>query len=298
MSGRKQGTINIDLWADEDYRALTMGAQWLYEYFLSCPSLSLCGVADWRPARISGLNRDLSKDDVQIFGHELEEALFIVTDDTTEEVAIRSFFRHDSILAKPNVTIAAVKHWGNVSSRHIRAVIAHEVQRLHRENPEGFGKANVWECVPSIKTILKATPYDVKNPPSEGSINSSVNSSVNGLDNPESEDSNPSVRVSPTTNYLLLTTSTATPPNGGVTPRRFCIKHPNDTTDACGACARQRAVYEEWARQNPEPAPPTEPSISYPPLSDHQKPCPDDNHKFLYDGTCLYCPTRLEDNAA
>lgn len=170
---RDRGVIFTDLWADEDWRKLTLGAQWLYKYLLTCASLNSCGVADWRPARITAMNATLTKQMVVEFAAELEREFFVVVDDETEEILIRSFFRHDGILAKPNMMVKAAREFAAISSADIRGVIAHELQRLRDENPNGVGKANVWVQVPQLGTVLKASPIDAKNRLRNPSVNPS-----------------------------------------------------------------------------------------------------------------------------
>jgi hypothetical protein len=76
---------------------------------------------------------------------ELVAALFLVIDEDTEEVLIRSFLKHDGLLHKPNVTKAMVSAFTRISSPLIRGVIVHELTRLHERYPEwnGFGVEGV-----------------------------------------------------------------------------------------------------------------------------------------------------------
>ena len=52
---RDRASIRIDLWADEDWRKLSLGAQHLYMLILSHSTLNYAGVADWRAGRLSAL---------------------------------------------------------------------------------------------------------------------------------------------------------------------------------------------------------------------------------------------------
>ena len=51
--GRDRANIRTDMWGDDDWRGLTPGAQWLYEYLLTSPTLIYAGVADWRQVRVA-----------------------------------------------------------------------------------------------------------------------------------------------------------------------------------------------------------------------------------------------------
>lgn len=158
---RDRANLRIDIWGDQDWRDLSLGAQWLYEYLLTSPKLLYVGVADWRPGRISKLVSGVSASDVERFGAELETARFAVIDTETDEIQIRSFLRHDGILQNPNMWKSIGLDFTAVSSKVLMASIAHEVRRLRDENPEGFKRAkdekgppiNPWQS-PHLRTLL------------------------------------------------------------------------------------------------------------------------------------------------
>ena len=98
---RDHARIRLDIWADEDWRDLPSLPQWLYLHLLSSPSLSFCGVTDWRPARIAALALDLQASDVEYAASWLEDGRFILADRETEEVLVRSFIKHDGLVKSP-----------------------------------------------------------------------------------------------------------------------------------------------------------------------------------------------------
>lgn len=102
-------------------------------------------MADWRPKRIAPLSSDGTPGAVEEAADELRRGLFIVTDDSTEEVLIRSFLKHDGLLQKPNVTKAMVSAFASVASAALRGVIVHELTRLEERFPEwrAFGMPEV-----------------------------------------------------------------------------------------------------------------------------------------------------------
>lgn len=161
---RDRANLRVDIWGDSDWRALSFGAQWLYEYLLTCSSLSYVGVADWRPARLTGMASGLTVDLLRGFVKELTDSYFIVTDPSTEEVLIRSFLRHDGVLANPNLPRSIGKDFSGVASPKLRGVISHEMNRLEVEFPEGFGKWNVWHATGAIQTLMKADQVDIRTP--------------------------------------------------------------------------------------------------------------------------------------
>lgn len=201
---REWANVKTDLWGDSDWRALSMGAQWLYLYLLSVPSLSYVGVADWRPNRIAGVVDGSTPAIIQMCADELTVKRFIWTDPDMEEVVIRSFLRHDGLLLNPNLWKSVKNDFGAVSSEAIRQLIALEANRLKDETPDGIttpkGKVvNPWGS-PHLRTMLNtpcSAPWDTRGyTPSETPC-------LTGLDTPSSTGS-------PTT------TATTTSPKGDI----------------------------------------------------------------------------------
>ena len=154
---RDRANLRIDLWADEDWRKLSMGAQHLYTLILSHSTLSYAGVADWRPGRLAALTAGRAPDDIRRDAQELSEAAFIYADEMTEEVLVRSFLRHDGVIKHPRLHVSMAKDYAGISSDAIRAFVAFELQKLNAESPT----MALWEDA-RVQTILKATPRNLK----------------------------------------------------------------------------------------------------------------------------------------
>jgi len=154
---RDRANLRIDLWADEDWRKLSMGAQHLYMLVLSHSTLNYAGVADWRPGRLAALTTGRTPDDIRWDAQELSDAAFIYTDEMTEEVLVRSFLRHDGVIKHPRLHVSMAKDYAGISSDAIRAYVAFELQKLNAESPE-FA---LWNDA-RVQTILKATPRNLK----------------------------------------------------------------------------------------------------------------------------------------
>lgn len=138
---REYARVKVTIWGDLDFRALSPNAQHLYFLLLTSPTLNMAGVADWRPARLAKMAKGWTAQRVRKAGDELEAAKFVVADDDSEEVLIRSFVRHDGVLKSPNLTTAMVKDYAGIGSRRIMAALIDEVHRAFNDNPEWKGKA-------------------------------------------------------------------------------------------------------------------------------------------------------------
>lgn len=140
---REYARMRVDVWIDDDFRALSPAAQHLYFVLLTSPALSYCGVTDWRPGRIAALAHGWDTEQILMAAKELTERLYIVPDDVTEEVLIRSFIRHDGLMKESRVAVSMVKAFAAVASNTIRGVIVHELRRLRDED----GSLNGWRAV-------------------------------------------------------------------------------------------------------------------------------------------------------
>ena len=143
---REYARVKLTIWADQDHRALPKGPQHLY-YKLLTGEINAAGIADWRPARIAALTAGEAVESVRQDGRALEEARFIVIDEATEEVLVRSFVRHDGVLKSPNMARAAALAWSVAGSQRIRDAIAIEVQRAASEDPKLPGLARMGELL-------------------------------------------------------------------------------------------------------------------------------------------------------
>lgn len=154
---REYGQLRHDIWNDDDWLDLTVPAQHLYMTLLSDPTLSYCGVTDWRPGRVAQRAADNPTRATILAAQELSYAYFIVVDEETEEVLIRSYLRHDPILKNPRLAVTMTKDFGAVGSRKIRAALVYELQRLKKANPDWAA----WER-PQVKTILRQSAVNPK----------------------------------------------------------------------------------------------------------------------------------------
>ena len=133
---RQYGQIKVSIWVDDDFLDLSPMAQWLFIHLSTHADLSHCGVLDWRLKRIVPKANGLTLDVLESAAQELIENVYIVPDEDTEEVLVRSFMRSDGLLKQRNMGAAVAKAYASVASRKIRGIVVHELHRLQAENPE------------------------------------------------------------------------------------------------------------------------------------------------------------------
>lgn len=189
---RNYAQLNIAIWNDDDFRALTPQAQHLYFLLLSHPTLSYCGVGDWRPARIARMAAGWAAEDVQRAGAELIDGLFIVVDEDTEEFLVRTFVKNDPLMRQRNLGVSMARAYSTVASDGIRGVIVHELRRLESASPglKSFGADEVRQVL--SKPAIDPSVY----PCGKGSIQGSVQGSIRGSINPKIPEFDPSVQGS------------------------------------------------------------------------------------------------------
>lgn len=171
---RDHGRIRLDIWSDEDWRDLPSISQWLYMHLLSSPSLNFCGVTDWRPARIAAVASELQADDVEYAAAWLEAGEFLVIDRQTEEALVRSWIKHDGLMASPNMAKAMVKAHASIGSGILRAVVVDQLERLKQSTPGMTG----WKFAEGVlrrrsMTVSEAFHKLLPNPSIKGSTNPS-----------------------------------------------------------------------------------------------------------------------------
>lgn len=127
--GRKFAVVQVSIWDDPDFTRCTAEAQLVYIMALSHPDLSYCGVMPLLPQRFVLMSANLTERKVRAALKELAEARFLVIDETTAEVLVRTYIRHDGVLKQPNVVKAMNKAYEKVHSATLREVIYDEVDK-------------------------------------------------------------------------------------------------------------------------------------------------------------------------
>lgn len=172
---RNRANIRTDMWASHEWRQLSTGAQWLYMYLLTDPTLSYVGIADWRPGRIAAKVGDADAQEIEHRAEELGAGRFVFVDPNTEEALIRSFLKHDGLLLNPNLWASIGKGFADASSEWLRGIVADEARRLRAESPLGFptakgGTVNPWASK-YLATLLGTPSHTPTDTPSPGGVN-------------------------------------------------------------------------------------------------------------------------------
>lgn len=153
---REIANVQTSLWGNPEWKGLQVVEQWLYLHLMSHPTLSYAGVADWLPKRVAAASSGLTVDQVEQAGRGLQSARFVFVDESTDEVLVRSFLRHDGLLKQPRLSVSMVNAFSGIASLNIQKIVVHELQKLAEEFPE-------WKAFESekVRTILKYEGADM-----------------------------------------------------------------------------------------------------------------------------------------
>ncbi|MGW3196263.1 hypothetical protein ACWDBD_17090 [Streptomyces sp. NPDC001118] len=190
---RGHGRILTSIWDDADFLVLDEREQRLYLFLISQPNLNHAGLLDLTLRRWSRKARGLTSAELEKTLQALEAARFIVMDDDTEELLIRSFIRNDGVWKQPKVMGAMVAGALEISSRRLRRALLAEVDRIPLEElsnePGARGLSIRTQVAEHIETLRKAFREPDPTPSGGGSRTPSETPSGTPSDTPSEGDS-------------------------------------------------------------------------------------------------------------
>lgn len=127
---RTEARISVAIWDDEEFLALSPLAQRTFMFLLSQRDLSYVGVLPLRERRWASKAAGLTADELRDNLEELDAARFVVLDDDTEELLIRSFIRGDEVYRQPQLIRSARDALSMVTSPRVHAALAEELRRI------------------------------------------------------------------------------------------------------------------------------------------------------------------------
>lgn len=151
---RQYALIHRAILDDPSWRCLTRSQQNLYLLLLLKLSTNLCGVVDWRPKKLAVNASDMTVETIEADAVVLEKKLYIVRDEDTDEVLIRSFLRNDAPLKSSKTAIAVRSSYTDTASSKLRGVIVFELQRLYKEQRDWRG----WDQVRDLLDLPSIDP--------------------------------------------------------------------------------------------------------------------------------------------
>ena len=154
---RTESRTKCSIWRDKDFLALSDSAQLLYWRLNSQPTISLCGVLPLTVRRWARMSATASVEGVRAALAELASAPrpFIVIDDDSEELWVRSFVDDDGVLKSPKTREAAWNQLDAIVSSIIRPLAEQELGP-----PDAGPGAKAPESLNAQANTLWDTPSD------------------------------------------------------------------------------------------------------------------------------------------
>jgi hypothetical protein len=270
---REHARIWLDINSDDDFEALPFDAQGFYtRVILTLDDLSYCGVATWRPRKLTTKAPDLTYERILTAAAALEIGRYCLFDLDTEEVLARSYIRRDLLLRNPKYAAAVLRTYGGIASKVLRAAVVTEVRRVREEHPE----YSSWTAKDKttdigaelsklmVKPGLDEVPYTnrIAVPITNGQTVEIGNADQVEIGNAEPvQITNPVGNAESVPIPLTLTlTPTPSPLEGYVTgerhqsaehdpnspPTPHCPRHPGGTNLPCQACRAAREHRDAW----------------------------------------------------
>lgn len=274
---REHARLWLDINSDDDFEALPFDAQGFYcRVILTLDDLSYCGVADWRPRKLTTKAPDLTYTRILTAAQALEQGRLCLFDLDTEEVLARSFIRRDELLRNPKMAAAVVKAFNGIASKTLRAAVVTEIRRVHQEHPD-YSSWSHKDVGPALSKIMGKPGLDevgytdqIKAPNTNGQAvdignpNPVQNGDAQMVPNTETDRGSeyqfdsvpiPSTYTSTSTPAPLeglrnrgTSPGPATPDRNNPQPPR-CVVHINDPNPPpCGQCAEVRKADEALQR--------------------------------------------------
>jgi phage-related protein len=167
---RGHGRILTSIWEDADFLTLTPAEQRLYLFLISQPNLNHAGLLPLTLRRWARKAAGLTVDSLLADLYGLDMADFVLIDEDTEEILIRSFVRNDGVWKQPRVMGAMVSGAMEITSWRLRAALLREIDRIPLDElsdaPGAKGAPSIrFQVFEHITALRKAFGDIPPNPP-------------------------------------------------------------------------------------------------------------------------------------
>ena len=165
---RDYARLLCSLWNNTDFRNRSRAGQHLYMLVLSQSTMSHAGVVPLTARRWASATDGVTVADIHDALDEMDRTRFLVVDEDTEEVMVRSYLRNDLVLTNPNLAVAAVRAYEQIGSPKLRAAWVAELARLDVERRTAANPPKAWTDPRSAPLLAKvlADPLPEVPPPS------------------------------------------------------------------------------------------------------------------------------------
>ena len=154
---RDHARVKTSIWDDPDFLELKIVEQHCYLALMSNKGLSYCGVIDWVPGRFAYLAADMSQARFKAAVAGLVKARFVIVDEHTQELLLRTYVRHDGVLDRVNMGKATGTAIEAVVSWKLREAIGRELRHLMKDASGLPGWVGLAETSPKSHAMATST---------------------------------------------------------------------------------------------------------------------------------------------
>jgi len=130
LMARQFAQVQLRIWVDDDWLALTVEAQHLYSLLLSQEDIGPSGLIPLRPRRWARLSSNGTVEKVMSALAELDAASFLVVDEETAEVLVRTFIRNGENYKHVRLLRTALNQAERAEGARIRSALGQELALL------------------------------------------------------------------------------------------------------------------------------------------------------------------------
>lgn len=157
---RDHGRMFVSIWSDDDFRARGPLAQWLYMLLVSQPDLTHAGTLRLSVRRWAACSTGATVDDVHAALKDLDNHRFVIVDEDTDEVLVRSYLRRNEVWKQPNLFKLALRQVALIQSRRLRAALRSELLRLPTEPPDPKAQPGVATMLAEARAFALTLPEE------------------------------------------------------------------------------------------------------------------------------------------
>lgn len=153
---RSQARIMVSIWNDPDFLALPSGPQRLYMFLLSQANLNHAGLLPLTVKRWARAAPDLTVESITADLAYLADRRYVVIDEETEELLVRTLVKGDGIWKQPKVMPAMAADATEISSSRLRFALRQELLSIDLSGLKSETRAVV---EPVMERVIDTLPH-------------------------------------------------------------------------------------------------------------------------------------------
>jgi len=119
-----------NIWTDQEWLDLSAASKIVYVQLISQPNISKAGVLPTVLRRWASMYPDLDVEDIAASVEDLTARGFVVVDEDTQELLVRTYMRYDEMFTQPNGRKAIASAYDEIVSDALKRIVRDELSAL------------------------------------------------------------------------------------------------------------------------------------------------------------------------